>query len=116
MRQGFRSLTVYRRAGVLADELHGVALTWPSFDRWSIGLQMVRAADSVGANIAEADGRFGPADQRRLLFMARGSVCELEHWLERAAGRRLSTSPDATEAAHEIARMLNGLIRRLPHH
>jgi four helix bundle protein len=30
---------------------------WSSFDRWTVGQQMVRSADSIGANIAEAAGR-----------------------------------------------------------
>ena len=75
---------------------------------------MMRAADSVGANIAEGAGRYGPADHRRLLFIARGSACELEHWLERAHARTLAVPGGATEEAMQISRMLNGLIRNLP--
>jgi four helix bundle protein len=77
---------------------------------------MVRAADSVGANIAEGSGRYGPADQRRLLFIARGSACELEHWIERAHARTLVVPDEAMEEAMQISRMLNGLIRKLPSH
>jgi four helix bundle protein len=75
---------------------------------------MVRAADSDGANIAEAAGRFGYADQRRLLFVARGSQIELQHWIHRAEARRLELPLDALRNAVETGRMLNGLIRELP--
>lgn len=31
--------------------------TWDKFAKWSIGQQFTRAADSIGANIAEGFGR-----------------------------------------------------------
>jgi len=108
----FANLIVYREAVVLADDLREIVVTWETFDRWSLGIQLVRAADSIGANIAEALGRWHQADQRRLLFMARGSSFETEHWVSRAAARGLiSPSPHATRI-DEINRMLNSLISR----
>jgi four helix bundle protein len=77
---------------------------------------MVRAADSVGANLAEGSGRFTAPDHRRFLFIARSSACELEHWLERAAARDLGLPEQALEEAGEVARMLNGLLRNIPSH
>ncbi len=73
---------------------------------------MIRAADSVGANIAEAHGRDSFADRRRQLYVARGSAFELEHWLELAAARGLSCPETAKSEAQAISRMLNGLARR----
>ena len=70
---------------------------------------MVRAADSVGANIAEAAGRWHTPDRRRLLIVARGSLYETEHWLTRAQARGLEL-PDTD--LQELARTLHGLIRR----
>jgi four helix bundle protein len=112
----FRELEVYRRAAALAHELQRSVTPWPSFEKWSVGLQLVRAADSIGANIAEAEGRYGPADQRRLFFIARGSAFELQHWLDRAANSDMAVPPQAITEAGEIGRMLNGLLQRLPHH
>ncbi len=98
-------------AAELADELHFAVAQWPPSARSTIGSQLVRAADSVGANIAEATGRSSSADKRRFLLIARGSLYELEHWLLRAHKRGLTSNPRNEETA-EIARMLNGLIRR----
>src|ERR1700704_3552983 len=68
--RGFRDLAVYRKAAEFSGEIHASVSRWESFDRGSVGIQLVRSADSVGANIAEALGRRGTADQRRLLFIA----------------------------------------------
>jgi four helix bundle protein len=107
----FRDLAAYRLSASLADELYQSVAAWPSFDRWSVGMQLVRAADSIGANIAEGVGRWHEADRRRLLLIARGSLYETEHWMLRAAERGLlRESPGAQ--LDEIARALNGLIKK----
>jgi four helix bundle protein len=108
--EGFRDLAVYQEAVRLSDALHRSVLAWKNIDRWTIGIQLIRAADSVGANIAEALGRAG-RDRSRMLLIARGSAYELEHWLDRAAARGLEHPDDAVGSARSISRMLNGLIR-----
>jgi four helix bundle protein len=110
---GFADLLVYRRAAALADELRDAVRTWDSIDGWTSGVQGMRAADSIGANIAEAMGRLTNADQSRLLFIARGSANELEHWLARAEARGLHCPENGCARAREIGRMLNGLIAGL---
>jgi four helix bundle protein len=112
----FQQLDVYRRIAALADQLHRTVWEWAPLDRWALGVQLIRAADSVGANIAEGDGRFGHADQKRFLFIARGSACELQHWIARAAARNLRLPANSSKEAREVTRMLNGLIRTLPSH
>jgi four helix bundle protein len=109
--QGFERLVVYQRAVALSDELRAAVAPWSPFDLWTVGIQLVRAADSVGANIAEAYGRWNYPDRRRLLFIARGSTCELEHWLMRARARKLPCPNDALEEARENGRLLNGLAK-----
>jgi four helix bundle protein len=107
----FRELAVHRRSCALADLVHSQVTAWASFERWTVGIQLLRSADSGAANLAEAYGRERAADQRRLLFIARGSAPETEHWLERATARELLAAPEALTEAREIGRMLNGLIR-----
>jgi four helix bundle protein len=102
---------VYALAAEVADSVHRTVVSWPSFERWTIGAQLVRAADSIGANIAEATGRWHEADKRRLFVIARGSLYETQHWLARAEARGLTTGrPEAQ--LEDVARMLSGLIRR----
>jgi four helix bundle protein len=107
----FRDLEVYRRSVRLADALHASVVAWDSFDLWTVGVQAVRAADSVGANIAEAEGRSTDADRRRFLIVARASALELQHWLDRANTRGLRIPDSAQAEAERLGRMLNGLIK-----
>jgi four helix bundle protein len=109
----FRNLVAYRLAVGVADELHTAVMRWGSFERWSLGLQLVRSADSIGANIAEALGRWHEADRRRLLFVARGSLYETEHWIQRAEARAL-LDRGSVSGLDEVGRALNGLIKRRP--
>ena len=111
MRSAFRDLVAYQRATGLANEIHGALAAWSSFDRWSVGLQLIRAADSVGANIAEAAGRLHAPDRRRLLVIGRGSLYETEHWLATAEERKL-LDLRALPPLEEIARTLEGLIAK----
>jgi len=57
----------------------------------TVGKQIVRSADSVGANIAEGEGRGSFQDNRRFIKIARGSLQETQHWLRRAFKRNLLT-------------------------
>jgi four helix bundle protein len=109
---GYRELDVYRRSVALGSALAEAVRDWDNFALWTCGVQMVRAADSIGANIAEAHGRDTFLDRRRQLYVARGSAFELEHWLEVAVERRLPHPRAARGEAQEISRMLNGLARR----
>ena len=108
----FNDLVAYQAARELADGLRLQVLDWNSFDRWSMGIQLVRAADSVGANIAEAFGRATTADVRRLLHIARGSAFETEHWISCAAARGLLDATASEARLRELIRTLNGLIQR----
>jgi four helix bundle protein len=106
----YRDLAAYRLASSIAAAVHAAAAAWPPFEKWTIGTQLVRAAGSIGANIAEAEGRFHRKDRQRLLFIARGSLNETRHWLELAMQRGLQTNCDG-EGLDRLGRLLNGLIR-----
>jgi four helix bundle protein len=107
----FEDLLVYRWAGALADEIRAHVHRWHPVDMWSSGIQVIRAADSVAANIAEGSGRRSLKDQARFYLMARGSLQEVQQWLTRALARDLPLPDNARARADEVGRMLNGLIR-----
>ena len=53
----FENLKTYQLAENLADEIWNVILARDGFARDTVGRQIVRFADSIGANIAEGSGR-----------------------------------------------------------
>jgi four helix bundle protein len=85
----FENLQVYKLAENLADGIWTVVLQWDYLAKDTVGKQMIRSADSVGANIAEGTGRGTFQDNRRFIRMARGSLYETQHWLRRAYRRTL---------------------------
>ena len=87
--KGFEKLEVYLLAEQLADQIWEVVREWKPFERGTVGGQLVRAADSVGSNIAEGYGRGSFQDNRRFIRIARGSLYETRHWLRRAFTRQL---------------------------
>lgn len=103
------SLEVYALAENLADAVWEIVTQWDTFPKSTIGHQLVRAADSVGANIAEGFGRASPADNKRFVRTARGSLYEVRHFLRRADKRSLLTS----EQKRPIQRLLRELLPRL---
>ena len=86
---GFENLDVYKLSERLADQVWDVVHAWRSLARDTVGKQLIRSADSVGANIAEGSGRGTYKDNCRFCDMARGSLYETRHWLRRAFRRRL---------------------------
>ena len=82
-------LEVYQLAEQVADLVWSVCRKWETFSKNTIGRQMVNAADSIGANIAEGYGRFAFKENIQFCYYARGSMFETRHWLRRATKRNL---------------------------
>lgn len=64
-------MPAYREAGRYSDRIHALVQDWSSFEKQTVAIQLVRAADSVGANVAESQGRFHYADRIQFLYYAR---------------------------------------------
>ena len=87
----FTNLRVYQLSEKLADEIWSIVKAWDDFSKDTVGKQLVRSIDSVGANLAEGHGRYGHQDNKRFIHIARGSLNETRHWLRRAYTRNLLT-------------------------
>ena len=92
VKSNFENLRVYQLSEGIADRIWDLVGQWDSFAKAIVGQQLVRAADSVGANIAEGDGGGTFAENRRFVRIARGSLNETKHFLRRAYKRRLLTT------------------------
>ena len=80
----FENLQVYQLAEQLSDLAWAAIKKWQYLEKDTIGKQLVRSSDSIGANIAEGTGRGSKKDNMRFAKIARGSLFEVKHWLRRA--------------------------------
>ncbi len=106
----FEELRVFQLAEKLADDVWDIVVTWDHFAKETVGKQLVKASDSIGANIAEGSGRGSKKDNQRFIKIARGSLHETRFWLRRAYKRKLLTADQSGDLKHildELAPSLN---------
>jgi four helix bundle protein len=100
----------------LATECYRLAKLMPRSEEFRITSQLLRAAASVPANVAEGWMRGTRKDYARFVSIARGSLAEVETFLVLAVRTRLLPSLEA-EAAMELGdrlgRQLNVLWNQL---
>lgn len=72
----FQELIVYQLSEKLANTLWSIVQDWDYFAKDTVGQQIIRSADSIGANIAEGNGRYNSKDNQRFVKIARGSLNE----------------------------------------
>ena len=109
-------LEVLKNLEMIADDIWSKVNHWNAFARDTVGKQLTRAVDSVGANIAESYGRFHFGDKINFLYYARGSLFETKYWINRSAVRNLVSKQQAeTLAKHltQIARQVNNFAKSL---
>ena len=105
----FVHLHIYKLSEKLADQIWRIVVRWDFLAKNTVGIQIVKAADSIGANIAEGSGRGMDPELRRFLRVARGSLYETQHWLRRAYKRRLLTD----KQVNDLVPIINELTPRL---
>lgn len=87
-------LEIYQLAERMADAIWDMVIQWSDFAQRAVGLQLVRAADSVGANIAEGAADGLATENRRFVRYARRSLREVRFFLRRAHARKLMSAAE----------------------
>ena len=84
-------LEVYKLAERMADAVWEMVMQWNDFTQRTMGAQLIRASDSVGANSAEGASEDTVTEHRRFVLYARRSLREVRFFLRRALARQLTT-------------------------
>jgi four helix bundle protein len=93
--QSYRDLLVWQKGMDLAQATYKLTKLFPKTEEYRLTSQLVRAAASVPANIAEGNCRATRKDYAHFISIARGSVAEVETFLELAVRIELITRDQA---------------------
>lgn len=107
-------LRVWQESMELVTAIYALTATFPADERFALSNQMQRAAVSVPSNIAEGAARGSKADFIRFLYIARGSLSELETQL--LIAQRLGYLDDLSAISAQLGSVFNllgGLIKHL---
>lgn len=116
MGTAFEDLIILHNVEEMADEIWRLVLNWDAFSKEVVGKQLTRAVDSIGANIAEAYGRFHYGEKLKFLYYARGSLFETKYWLNRSCARKLLDERQLASYGRQLnqtGRQLNAFVRSL---
>src|SRR5215218_2273758 len=95
MEYTLETLEVYQMAEEFSDPIWNKVNEWDYFVKDTIGKQLVRAADSISANITEGYGRYYYKESKQFYFYARRSIQETKAWLSKCKCRKLISASEA---------------------
>ncbi|WP_447893724.1 four helix bundle protein [Vreelandella sp. GE22] len=109
-----QELRVWQLAMDLVEQVYTLTKTLPDEERYGLTSQMRRCAVSIPSNIAEGAARGSTQEFIRFLYIAQGSLSELETQL--LIANRLSYLRDVstiTGNTQQLSAQLGGLIKHL---
>lgn len=112
----FEDLVVWQRSRELRKKVSNLAKGFPKNEQFCLVNQMIRAARSVTANIAEGYGRYHYQENIQFCRQARGSLYELlDHFTVALDERYINQSKFEEFRAEifELIKILNGYIKYL---
>ena len=112
--RGFKDLEVWQVAMKLVRECYQLTILFPDTERFGLTNQLRRAAVSIPSNIAEGHGRGTPKSFLNFLWIANGSLAEVETQILLAVDLKFVSSAQASgilALIPQVGRMLTGLRR-----
>ncbi len=112
--ESYKELNVYQGSRALNRIIYQLSGAFPITERYALADQMRRACISITSNIAEGYGQGSTRNRLRFLYMARGSLYEVEAQLLVANDLGFISASDISyvmDLVTQMAKMLNGLIR-----
>ncbi len=109
-----KDISAYRITFDLANYVWGIVINWNYFAKDTVGKQLVRAVDSISANIAEGFGRYFKKDKVNFYRYSYGSIEESFDWIEKANKRNLLKENEYQHISEELKGLpkeINSLIK-----
>lgn len=116
MKRTHHNLEVWREAIKLVKAVYQLTTKFPQHETYALTSQMRRAAISIPSNIAEGAARSGDKEFLQFLFIARGSLSELETQIiiSQELGY-IQEDRNFLETIEKIFALLGGLIKSVQH-
>jgi len=95
-------LRVYALSMEMGEKVWNIVVGWNYFEKDTVGKQLVRAVDSVAANLSEGFGRYHFKETINFGYYSRGSLYETRTWLTKTHNRGLITDEVFREFMTEI--------------
>jgi four helix bundle protein len=112
-------LEVYQMAMDIGERVWNIVIKWNFFAKDTVGKQLVKAADSVAANLSEGYGRFFYKENKQFCYYSRGSIYETLTFLKKAHSRNLITDSEFSQLKQDIeliSKKLNAYINSIGKH
>ena len=116
MLKNYKELKVWEKSYQLCLEIYRTSEKFPKHEIYGLTSQIRRAASSIPSNIAEGYGRKTTPEYLRSLYIAYGSVCELETQILLSGDLGYLNEKSLSklqEELGEVERMLKALIKSL---
>jgi four helix bundle protein len=109
-------LEVYQLSMKVADNIWDITSKRNYFCKDTIGKQIVRAADSISANLSEGFGRYHFKENKNFCYYSRGSLYETKTWIAKAHNRALISNENydfLNKELNKISIKLNNYIKTI---
>lgn len=113
----YRDLIVWQKGIVLTKAIYSLTRSFPKHETFALANQLQRAAVSVPSNIAEGQARQHTGEFRHFLYLALGSLAEVDTQVTIAQELEYVNLDDCRQInalVTEMRKMLYTLISRLP--
>ena len=109
-------LKVYELSMDVGEKVWNIVNEWGYFEKNTVGKQLVRAVDSIAANLSEGFGRYHFKEKKNFSYYSRGSLYETKTWIVKAKNRGLIIENDFSAFKKDInyiGKMLNSYIKSI---
>lgn len=96
------NIDCYKRSFTLSQYVWKVVIGWEWFSKRTIGIQYIRAVDSISSTVAEGFGRYFKKDKILFYRYGLGSVSESLDWTEKSWNRKLLEEEQYTHIKAEL--------------
>jgi four helix bundle protein len=117
--QSYRDLIVWQKSIELVKHVYSLTQKFPKHETYGLADQLRRCSVSVPSNIAEGQARQHTGEFRHFLYIALGSISEVDTQIIIAEQLGYIATEEARQLEGQIVelkKMLRALIARLPNH